>query len=446
MRLYLTRRCLVRIISYALAFCLVFGGSIVYNSVRFKKVQRQLIYRYQSAMEDLSSEMENMSLTLGKAVYTGTPSGLSALTSELILQAGTASAALSALPTNHQELEKISKFLSQVSDYTLTLSRKSINGGDVSVEERSNLKKLANTAKKLSVSLDEAKTLYNNGQSWQESINAALDDEGSVSGIDSSLTSAEETLSDYPTLIYDGPFSDHILLKESQLLKASGEISQKEGALKAAKALNISVESIVSVGEEVGKTPSYLFEFDGGTIAVTKRGGYILYLRNERNINTSTLTYEQAVKKAAEYLANMEMGEFATSYYLVEEGVCTVNFAYRQGDVVCYTDLIKVGVALDNGEVVFYESAGYIMNHRGRTLKVPKFTAAEAEEVISPYLKVKGIELTLIPSGGMKELYCYEFYCTGEDGEEILVYVNTETLAEERLLILLKTDGGTVTK
>jgi hypothetical protein len=40
------------------------------------------------------------------------------------------------------------------------------------------------------------------------------------------------------------------------------------------------------------------------------------------------------------------------SYYINQGGVLTINFAYMDGDFVCYPDLIKVGVAMDDGEIV----------------------------------------------------------------------------------------------
>lgn len=86
------------------------------------------------------------------------------------------------------------------------------------------------------------------------------------------------------------------------------------------------------------------------------------------------------------------------------------------------------------------------MNHKPRTLKAPVYSADRARQVLSPYLSVQSVAAALIPSGGMEELSCYEFHCTGQKNEDILVYINTETLAEEQLLILLKTDGGTLTK
>jgi len=40
------------------------------------------------------------------------------------------------------------------------------------------------------------------------------------------------------------------------------------------------------------------------------------------------------------------------TYYLKEDNTAIINYAYKQGDVVVYPDLIKVKIALDNGEVI----------------------------------------------------------------------------------------------
>lgn len=59
------------------------------------------------------------------------------------------------------------------------------------------------------------------------------------------------------------------------------------------------------------------------------------------------------------------------SYSIQQGGILTVHFASRQDGVYCYPDLVKVGVALDTGDVVSFESEGYLMNHGDRTLPAP---------------------------------------------------------------------------
>jgi germination protein YpeB len=436
----------VRIISFALAFLLIFAGTLIHSNSQTALLKRKIVHKYQSAMEKLSSEMENISVTLGKTLYIGTLSSLNHLTNELILQTGTASAALAELPVKHSSMQTVSKFLNQVSNFAFSITQNVIKGQEISTDERKNLTKLSKIAKDLSLNLDEAKTLYNDVENWNDSIENQLNDIASNSNFDPYLDDAAEALSDYPTLIYDGPFSDHILEKESVLLESANEISEAEAKKTAAKALGVSAEGIKKIGEENGKIASFVFGFEGGTIAVTKKGGFISFFRKERDIKNTSLDYERAIDTAKRYINSLHLGKFKESYYFTDEGMCVINFSYLQGNTVCYSDLIKVGVALDTFEIVFYEASGYIMNHKARTLKVPLHTKNQAEKVISPHLKIKATNLALIPSSGKNELYCFEFLCEGEQKEEILVYVNTETLAEEQIFILLKTDGGTLTQ
>jgi hypothetical protein len=38
------------------------------------------------------------------------------------------------------------------------------------------------------------------------------------------------------------------------------------------------------------------------------------------------------------------------SYRITERNTLTINYAYSENGVICYPDLIKVSVALDNGK------------------------------------------------------------------------------------------------
>ena len=134
------------------------------------------------------------------------------------------------------------------------------------------------------------------------------------------------------------------------------------------------------------------------------------------------------------------------TYYFTTDGVMTINFAYLDGQTICYTDLIKVGIALDNGEVVFFESSGYITNHTDRAFQTPTHSEQEAAEVISSDLTVEQSAIAIIPTSGGSEVRCYEFLCKNSKGNELLIYINTKTLESEQIFTLLKTDGGTLVK
>lgn len=182
------------------------------------------------------------------------------------------------------------------------------------------------------------------------------------------------------------------------------------------------------------------------SVTVSRSGGYAVYMRKSREIGDYVLEHAQAVEKAKRYLERIGMGGFTETYYFTDEGVCVINFAYLDGKTVCYTDLVKVGVAMDTGEIMLYEASGYLTNHTDRTFETAAVSAEEAAETVSDRLKIRETSLALIPTKGGEEKRCYEFVCLTEDGREILVYINAVTKEEEDILILLKSDGGTLTK
>ena len=120
----------------------------------------------------------------------------------------------------------------------------------------------------------------------------------------------------------------------------------------------------------------------------------------------------------------------------------TISFAAVQEDVVVYSDLIKVKVALDNGEIMTYEAIGYVYNHKERDITATK-TIDEARDVLYKDLEIENERLCIIPTDSKDEVLVYEFEGVIDDNR-FLVYVNANTLVEEKIYILLETEGGTL--
>ena len=157
------------------------------------------------------------------------------------------------------------------------------------------------------------------------------------------------------------------------------------------------------------------------------------------------ITPEEGIQIAKEYLQSHNITSVETSYYEISNNIMTINFAYTSNNITYYPDLIKVSVAMDDGEIISFHQRGYLANHQERAAQVPSITQEQAAKKLSPLLTVEQVKLAVIPTQGLNEVFCYEFKCTGQNGENILVYINAETGAEEQLLILLIGENGTLT-
>ncbi len=113
--------------------------------------------------------------------------------------------------------------------------------------------------------------------------------------------------------------------------------------------------------------------------------------------------------------------------------------------MLLYPDLIKVTVALDNGQITGYDARGYLTNHCWREGLEPALTQEEAARSVNELLTVNQSQLCLIPSAGLNEVLCWEFQCVSPENQNVLVYVNASTGAEEQILLLLLGENGQLT-
>lgn len=438
------KRIAVRILSFSLAALAVSVGFLCVTLSQNRRFRLEIENSYSKSLEDFGVGMNNISLALKKAEYISTPKQVSKMAAKLLTEAEITKNALSQLPFSG-ELNSVNKFLSQVGNYAMAVSGNLISTGEVSEDDRQNITMLSETAEKLAKIVGDTQITYNNLNYWAKELNDEIDEAVPDESLSSALSDVEGELDDYPTLIYDGPYSDHLLKKEPLMLKNARMVTESEAKSKAALHVECEKSFLKSDGAVYGNMPSYRFVAEGVSVTVSKSGGHCIYMRKEREIDEAVLSYEQAVSKAKKYMSRVGLNGFKDTYYFADEGVCVVNFAYVDGSTVCYTDLVKVGVAMDSGEIMLYEASGYLANHTDRAFETPKYTLQQAKKQLSKNLKLQGTALALIPvSSG--EVRCYEFSCKAEDSSEVLVYINVNTLEEEEVLILLKSDGGTLVK
>ena len=150
----------------------------------------------------------------------------------------------------------------------------------------------------------------------------------------------EEELTDIPTLIYDGPYSDHIYEKEPEMLKNTKTVAESEAEKTASKYMGCDTNDLKSDGLVEGNIPSFRFLSEEGFAEVSKNGGYVVFMRKNRQIKNSELSYDQAIEKAKRYLEMLNILSMEYTYYYTNEGVCVINFAFVDGKTICYTDLI----------------------------------------------------------------------------------------------------------
>ena len=181
---------------------------------------------------------------------------------------------------------------------------------------------------------------------------------------------------------------------------------------------------------------------DGTTIEIAKNGGIVFGFRKTRDVASSLISPEEAVGSGKAFLEEHGFKNMRESYYSKYDGIVTVNYAFEQNGITVYGDLIKVSIALDDGEILGMEARGYLMSHTSRTLSAPAVSQAEGRQKLDPRLSVVSSRLALIPTSGEHEILCHEYVCKDENGANVIVYINAATGQEENMYILLEDENG----
>ena len=407
---------------------------------------------YNNNFYELVNYVQNVETYLAKSTISTSSTHSAETLTYLWREANLAQTYLANLPIESQELEKTEKFLNQVSDYSYTLSRKNIKGEDLNDEELKNLEELHGYSMDLKNVLNQLGTDLEQGSiTWKDlKSNANEEFSQAVSSNLDIFGSLEEDFHEYSGLIYDGAFSEHLTSTEPKGLTGD-DISEEDAKNKINSVFGSeNIKEISSLGvNENSELPSYNFSLknqkdENITIAITKKGGYIVYFNCNRDVQEEKLSYEDANKKGLEFLNNLHVNNMKETYYLNENGIITINYAYLQDNVVMYPDLIKVKIALDNGEILGIETKGYLNNHTERKITQNIISIDEAKKKLNKNLNIQSEGMAIIPTEYKTEILCYEFKGKVDDNE-FLVYINAQTGDEEDILIVYNTPNGVLT-
>jgi len=161
-------------------------------------------------------------------------------------------------------------------------------------------------------------------------------------------------------------------------------------------------------------------------------------------VSKVNISETQALNYAVKFLSSHGFSNMENTYSIKANGTVQFNFAPVQNNVRIYPDIVKVKVALDNGDIVGFDATSYYMSHVNRTIGKPKLTEVEAQRKVSKNLKVDSSRLCIIPLDGGKEVLAYEFKGT-YGGDTFYVYINAENGTEEKILKIIKTSQGNLT-
>lgn len=449
-------------------FC-IFGAVVLFAMVLLNKfkIQKQATEDNNNRdLYELVGYAKNIEVYIEKARVVTTPKVTISTFCNIVKQASLAKETLSSLPIDQNNMNQISKYFTQVIDYSTVLIEKVSTNNKLTDEDYSNLDKINEYALYVSNVFTDIYAKLNEGNiNWNELGKIANEklESDKMSSTLKGFTDLKNTFTEYEGLIYDGAYSNHLETSSPKLIQYLPECTVEEAKAKVKecilnkynskeKAGEDIIQSIQFVEETNGKLALYTFNVivkkddmqDTVYVQITKKGCLMYLMLSDKTVSEAKIDIEEAKVLGKEYLNKIGISNMKATYYINTDNMLTINYAYVQDDMVVYTDLIKVKIALDTGEIYSAECAGYIFNHTTRENISPVISEAKAKEVLNSKIEIKAANLAIIPNELNEEVLTYEFKGVVEE-REYLAYINAKTGEEENILIILETEGGILT-
>lgn len=410
--------------------CLLYG--LFYIKTEHEKDLMKLESSYQSSFYELSEGISTIESNLCKMMVSISDTESAILAAENYHSAQSALRGLANLPLDRESTKSTAKFLNQVGDWSMSMSKAVANGADIT-SYRDQVEDIYVYTAQLNSRVSDMIALIKEDYLVINNL-----DKEKLANFDYNEKSVDPS-AEYPELIYDGPYSDAKKKDSFGELASLPEISEVD-AIKLLLDTFEDIREIDKCGE--GSEPEcYMFTAkindDNLFAAISVRGGKILTVNTDRKVTVARYNRDGVIRIAKELSKQLGYDNLTAVWYNEIDGVATVNLVAETDGVICYNDLVKVKVGLD-GQLLGFEATGYCKCHKERSL-TPTMSAQAAAQCVSNKLKITNIRLALVPKDE-KEILCYEVAATFK-GLRYFVYVDANDGREVEIMRVTEQGG-----
>ncbi len=428
------------IITVSLLSAIVIGLSIALfsNGTALSESKANLENLYQRSFYELVNNVNDIEVDVSKLMVSNDATSQKKILTSLKQQTTEAQNNLSLLPVDSSTIITTTKFINELNGYCSSLLK--YDTTKISEEETENIKTIYDAVAQIKYELNNITYRLMQGYSIVDNLNGNME----LSNFSINFSGLSSDSIEYPSMIYDGPFSESLDKKEIKGL-SNTEYTREETEDVITKILD-NIVNIEYIGETNGKFETYDFGVNtkGGTnyfVQIAKRDKFVLTINANAIEGERVIDEQKAIKSAELFAEKLSLKNMKCVWSATANNITYVNLAPVIDDVVYYPDLIKVKVDLASDNVVGWEASSYAYNHTEREKGTIGINIDEAKSKISSNLSVEETRLCVIPLDFGGEVLAYEFSGT-YNNFKYYMYIDAMSGEQVRVLRVIQTDQG----
>ncbi|TXC93312.1 germination protein YpeB [Metabacillus litoralis] len=397
---------------------------------------------YQRAFHDLTYRVDQLHDQIGSTLAMNTRKSLSPALADVWRITSEAQSDVGQLPLTLLPFNKTEEFLAGISDFSYRTAVRDLEKDPLTEKEYETLKSMYTQAADIQQELRKVQNLVlENNLRWMD-VELAL-----ASGqkqMDNTIIDGFETVEENVKSYSETEFGASLTSMKKNMGEGfenlKGNKISEEEARKVAKEFVENEVSDIKVTEN-GDGANYGFYsismHDKKSSAdinmdITKKGGYPIFLVQNRDIKEKKIGLNEATENARKFLKdhgfeNLDL--FESAQY---DNIGVFSFVTIENGVRIYPDALRMKVALDDGKVIGFTARDYLAAHKKRDIPKPKVSRDEAAEMLNPRLELQQERLSIIMNEFGEEILCYEFLGT-IDNDTYRIFIDAENGTEEKI-------------
>lgn len=418
---------------------LVLSGVLLYLLMAPTPSFNALEQSYQRSFYDVVERIDNIDLNMSKLLATKDSGAMQNYLVDVAINSELAENDLQQLPLKDESKFYTAKVVNQIGDFAKYANKKLVNGDNLSKKDLDSLQTLYQANLNLKNSLQNMLEKMGNDYTFSTMQNGGV--------VLDNFNQLQNLSVEYPELIYDGPFSDGIDNREIKGL--SGATISETRAMEIF--LNLFADKNPEDAQMVGSTNGNIECFNIQAMVdddilyaqISKIGGKLIMFDYAGNCLEQNHTQEYAIEKAQEFLSKQNLKNMKPVWVNLANNVFTINFAFEQDNIVIYSDLIKVRVCAQTGNLLGQEATSYFTNHTERAISNAQLTKSSAAEKVNSGIELISSRLVIVPVGVSSEKLCFEFM--GEyNNSTYYVYIDAINGNQVEMFKVIESTEGTL--
>ncbi|PLR66740.1 germination protein YpeB [Bacillus sp. UMB0893] len=396
---------------------------------------------YQRAFHDLTYQVDQLNDKIGATLAMNSKKSLSPGLVDVWRITSEAQSDVGQLPLTLLPFNKTEEFLASIADFSYRTAVRDLDKEPLSDKEYATLKQLYTKSEDIQKELRNVQHLViDNNLRWMDvELALAAGEKQMDNTIINGFKTVEKNVNAYSETDFDPSFTSVKKSEEGFNHLQGKTVTEKEvpqiikkfvpsaaGNMKITPSGKGSRLEFYSVEVNDPKHKSNVF------LDITKKGGYPIWLIQEREVKDQKISLNDASNNAAKFLKDQGFEDLVLYESAQFENIGIFSFVSVYENVRLYPDAIRMKVALDDGKVIGFSARDYLASHRKREIPNAGLTLAEAKGFVNPNLLVQEDRLAIITNELGEEILCYEFLGTMEN-DTYRIFVNADDGSEEKV-------------